>query len=108
MNWIQQYWIEVLFGAIATGLVTGFRMMSVQFKAIKAGMQAMLRNQIIGQYNKYTDKGHIPIYGLENVEAMYVQYHALGGNGTITRLVEELRELPTKGKTGEDPNDEVF
>jgi hypothetical protein len=27
---------------------------------------------------------------------MYDAYHALGGNGTVTKLMEELRELPVK------------
>jgi hypothetical protein len=27
---------------------------------------------------------------------MYTQYHALGGNGTITHLYNELLELPNR------------
>lgn len=96
IEFITRYWIEVLFGCITSGLCFGFRWMYRQFKAIKLGMQAMLRNQIIEQYNHYTNKGYIPIYGLENVTALYDQYHTLGGNGTITHLYEELKELPTK------------
>ena len=27
---------------------------------------------------------------------IYKAYHALGGNGTITKLMEEIRELPSR------------
>jgi hypothetical protein len=37
---------------------------------------------------------HLPIYALESVLTMYEEYHNLGGNGTITQLVDELKELP--------------
>lgn len=65
-------------------------------KAVDDGVQALLRDRIIERYNHYMDQKHIPIYGMENVLDMYVAYHKLGGNGTITKLVETLRELPTE------------
>lgn len=95
-DFITQYWLEVLFTSMTAVMGGLIRYLYIQFRAIKLGMQAQLRNSIIDQYNKYLDKGYMPIYALENVQAMYVQYHALGGNGTITHLVEELKELPTR------------
>lgn len=41
------------------------------------------------------EKGYIPIYERENLEHMYDEYKALGGNGVIEDLVEKLRDLPT-------------
>ena len=41
------------------------------------------------------EKGYIPIYAMENVLESYNAYHSLGGNGTITKMVEELKQLPT-------------
>ena len=32
---------------------------------------------------------------MENVLESYAAYHSLGGNGTITKMVEELKQLPT-------------
>ena len=32
----------------------------------------------------------------DNLLSMYKQYHNLGGNGTVTQLVEELQKLPTE------------
>ncbi len=92
-EYITRYWLEVIFGFALSGIGFCFRGMYAQFKALKLGMQAILRDRIIEQYNKWTEKDFIPIYALENVEAMYLEYHALGGNGTITKLYEELQEL---------------
>lgn len=63
--------------------------------AVEKGVQALLRAGIIGLYNKYIEKGYIPIYERENLEHMYDEYKALGGNGVIEDLVEKLRDLPT-------------
>ena len=41
--------------------------------AVGLGVQALLRDRIIQAYNHYTEKGCCPIYGLENVEEMYLQ-----------------------------------
>lgn len=65
-------------------------------EAMENGVLALLRNCIISRYNHYMEHGYIPIYGLENVENMYLAYHDLGGNGTVTKLVEELKKLPTE------------
>lgn len=64
-------------------------------KAVDNGVLALLRDRIIDRYNHYTEQEYIPIYGMENVLDMYEAYHALGGNGTVTKLIENLRELRT-------------
>jgi hypothetical protein len=100
-EWILRYWIEVLFGLISTGLFAGYRRLSSKVKeqdAIKLGIQALLRDRIIQSYNHYQEKGFCPIYALENVTALYTQYHALGGNGMVTELVERLKNMPTEKK----------
>jgi hypothetical protein len=100
ITFISQYWIQVIFGLIITALTAGFKYLHKQNKirsteqcAVKLGIQALLRDRIIEQYNKYMDKDYIPIYAMDNVEAMYKEYHALGGNGTITELYKELLKL---------------
>lgn len=60
------------------------------------GVQTLLRNEIIAKYNRYTEQGYIPIYGMENVLNMYNAYRVLGGNGTVVKLVESLKTLPTE------------
>jgi hypothetical protein len=111
IEFIAQYWVGVLFGfiiSILSGIGISIKLIFRQFKAIKLGMQAMLRDGIINQYNKYIERDYIPIYALENVTAMYEQYHALGGNGTITQLYVELKELSHKrGENHEGENSKI-
>ncbi|WP_205408098.1 hypothetical protein [Dielma fastidiosa] len=45
-------------------------------------------------HDKYTDKGMIPPYALENWEKMYKAYRDLGGNGMIVGMDSEVRRLP--------------
>lgn len=65
-------------------------------EAVVNGVLALLRNEIINKYNHYMELEYIPIYGMENVLAMYHAYKALGGNGTVTKLAEALKQLPTE------------
>ena len=102
-GWIVKYWLTVLFGLITTGVTTSYAFLKKKLdcqnkeqEAIKMGLQALLRNEIIREYNKYIRLGSIPIYAMENMDAMYEQYSNLGGNGTITTLMEKIRELPTE------------
>lgn len=98
-QFIYQYWLEFFFGLICMGLGIGLKTLYTKVKKISIVEQAMrelLKDRIIQAYNHYIEKGFIPIYALESAIGMYEQYHALGGNGTITRLVNELKELPTE------------
>ena len=47
-------------------------------------------------YYHYSERKWITLHGLENVNALYKEYHALGGNGAVTKLVEDLRELEVR------------
>lgn len=99
MDFIAKYWIEVLFGLLISIISIGFKKISKKLKEqdnVKLGIQALLRDRIIQNYNKYVELEYCPIYALDNIDAMYKQYHALGGNGTVTKLVEELKEMPTR------------
>ena len=93
----MRYWLEALFGVVAMGLSLAYRKLSKRVKkqdAVGLGVQALLRDRIIQTYNRYREKGYCPIYGLDNINQMYRQYKALGGNGTVTALVEELENMP--------------
>lgn len=63
--------------------------------AIRVGVQALLRNEILDKYENYMRQGYIDIYGRDNLDRMYTQYKALGGNSTITLVMEELKALDT-------------
>lgn len=98
-DFFVKYWLECLFSGILS--VFGF-LVKVMFEKVKRlslverGMQALLKDRIIHAYNHNIKQGYCPIYLLEGILDMYEQYHALGGNGTVTRLVKELEQLPTQ------------
>lgn len=64
------------------------------------GTMLLLRVQLIEYHNKYIKVGDIPSYAYENFLEMYDAYHALGGNGMITKMKNEIEELHLK-KRGE-------
>lgn len=103
IEWILNYWIEIVFGLICTGFGIGFKSIFKRIKdqklesdAIKLGIQALLRGNIITLYNKYMEKGYMPIYERENLEHLTTEYYALNGNGVVHSLVEKLDKLPTQ------------
>ncbi len=98
MEFLVNYWLEVLFSGVLTVFGLGYKNIIKRLReqeSIKLGVQAILRDRIIDSYNHYMEKGYYPIYAQENVRRLYEQYHNLGGNGTVTHLVEELDTLPT-------------
>lgn len=62
------------------------------------GTMLLLRVQLIEYHDKYTSLGEIPSYAYENFIEMYEAYHALGGNGMITKMKHEIEELHLKQK----------
>ena len=65
--------------------------------AVKLGIQALLRAQMINDYNRYVEKGFAPIYARENFEKVWKQYEALGENGVMEDIRKKFFALPTKG-----------
>lgn len=62
------------------------------------GTMLLLRVQLIDYHDKYVKRGEIPSYAYENFCEMYAAYHALGGNGMITKMYQEIQEIHLKGK----------
>ena len=87
------------FAAMSLALLSGIIWAIV---ALFAGVRSLLRKEIIDYYNHYMDLGYIPIFAMENVIDMYRAYHRLGENGTITKIVDELKDLSSYQKEGEN------
>lgn len=87
--------INILAGMVISYLFALYRQKKRENDALKAGLQALLRDRIIQAYNRYVDgKGWIPIYALESINVCYKSYEALGENGVINGLIEQLNGLP--------------
>ena len=102
---VVKYWVQWACGIGAAALSAGMRLLyrrqkqsDLRQRATELGIQALLRDRIIQAYYHYSERSWITLHGLENVEALYKEYHALGGNGTVTKLVEDLRELEVRDK----------
>ncbi len=85
--------------------VTGIAVATVKsqnkrYNALENGLKSLLRSEIIRAYEKYTERGHCPIYAREPLTKAYEAYHALGGNSTATSLYEKTMQLPTEIKKG--------
>ena len=65
-------------------------------EAVKLGVQALLRAQMIADYNKYHDLGYAPIYARGNFENCWAQYHSLGANGVMDDIHMKFLDLPTE------------
>lgn len=77
-------------------ILTCLKRQETRQKAVELGVQALLRDRMLHNYNKYMELGYAPIFAKENFENMYTQYHGLGGNGVMTQLHTAFMELPTE------------
>ena len=71
-----------------------------QVSGVRKGVQALLRAQMINDYNKWTELGYAPIYARQNFENCWKQYHSLGVNGVMDDLHNKFLELPTTDEGG--------
>ncbi len=108
-EWIVKYWIEFAFGIIVALLGLLIRKINSRVKetiskseAMELGIQALLRDRMIDNFNKYSERGYAPIYVRESFENCYQQYHALGANGVMTDIHDKFKALPTRPPKGEE------
>ena len=100
---IQNILITVLTSSGIIGIFTQFLLNRLKVSeekqlALELGVQALLRDRLIHQYEKYKSRGYAPIYAKENFENLYEQYHKLGANGVMDSIHEEFRNLPARGE----------
>lgn len=93
IEYIKQTWP----GWVCSAFIPVITYLYKQVAAQRKGMRALLRADLIRLYNKYHDDlGYCPLYVKDAAEDEYNQYHALGGNGVITKIHNELMNLPTE------------
>lgn len=103
--YIDANWVTWVFAAISCALGFICRKMSKQLReetkksdAIVQGMQSLLRESIVSNYNKYQDREFCPIYAKESIKRVYESYHNLGGNDVATKLYHTLLDMPEEPK----------
>ncbi|MBO7673284.1 hypothetical protein J6S88_07765 [bacterium] len=66
-------------------------------KAIGNGVLSLLKIQLIEYHDKYMQGQNIPTYVYENWDEMYSAYEALGGNGMVKRMKDDIDRLRLGG-----------
>ena len=69
-----------------------------QLKALEDGVRALLHDRLFSFYTQYESAESIPSKTWSEIEQMYHAYHALGGNGTGTRLYDLLKTKPLQSE----------
>ena len=103
LDWIIKYWVQWLFGLLIAGLGLLYRHLAGQVKreraeheAIRDGMRSLLRRQITMDCENAFRDGWCSVNTRTSIEDMYNAYHALGGNGVVTGLRNQMLQLPTE------------
>lgn len=93
-QWLCLLGVPALIAAIFKYLHSLVKKNALDTAAVKAGLQALLRSQMISDYNKWEERGFAPIYARENFENCWKQYHSLDVNGVMDDLRNKFLELP--------------
>lgn len=83
-----------IIGILTKAMLNRLKKVEQRNNALELGVQALLRAEMIEQYEKYKDRGHCPIYAKENFENMWVQYESLGANGVMCDIHNKFMSLP--------------
>lgn len=94
MDFMRANWGWML--SFGTFMVALFGYVFIRIRALSLGVQALLRAQMINDYNHYVRKGWAPLYARENFENCWVQYERLGKNGIMKDIREKFLALPTE------------
>ena len=108
LSFIAAHWLEWLFTAVLAVLSWLIKAMREQLaeekkknEAIAEGVQSLLRESIVNNYNRYSDKGFCPIYAKESMKKVYKAYHNLGGNDVATELYNKVLRMKEAGDDSE-------
>ena len=93
------------FFSIIAYFIKKFKQYQTEMDAIKAGMQAMLRAQMVADYNLWHNKGYAPLYAKDNFENVWKKYDALGENGVMSSIHDEFMALPFTPDVEEETNE---
>ena len=102
---IISWGVPFVCGGLISGLATYVKMKNRREKSLVAGVQCLLRAEIIAYHDKYFARGCCPIYAKESLRRMYGAYHGLGGNDVATQLYVKTMKLPetsTESRKGTD------
>lgn len=65
-----------------------------RLKLIERGQMLLMRSDLIRLHDVFTKRGYCPVSVKLSIREEYDGYHALGGNGVVTKLMEDIVALP--------------
>ena len=80
--------------SIIVGMLGFVKVWIKQMRAVKLGLQAILRDRLLQAYHYYKEQGYASYDEKQNVVNLYTQYEALGPNGIMQRKHEIFLGLP--------------
>lgn len=111
VSYVASHYIEWIFAAATCVLGFLYRQTAKRLKeeqkknkAVADGVQCLLRESIVSNYNKYQERDFCPIYAKESIKRVYAAYHDLDGNDVATKLYHTLLEMPEEPEEREDNN----
>ena len=94
-QWLCLLGVPALIAAIFKYLHSLVKKNALDTAAVKAGLQALLRSQMISDYNQMgRNAASLLSTPRENFENCWKQYHSLGVNGVMDDLHNKFLELP--------------
>lgn len=93
---IIKWLISFILGGTVTFIAARYKFYRKRDEAFQEGLQALLRAEIIRQYEKHIEREYCPLYAKEALKREYHAYHTLGGNDVATELYHKCLELPTE------------
>lgn len=93
--------LTALVSSLVGAVVASLRMASSKERAAKQAerkaLRTLLRNELVQMHREWAEEhGFITLEALQYAEETYSAYHDLGGNGSGTKLWEDMKALPVK------------
>lgn len=91
VGWVVSPLLASVVGGLLVYVKGAVKRESAHDRAMEQGMRALLRQQLIDYHRDYVVSGHAcPVRVKEQATSVYAAYHDLGGNGTGTKLYQEI------------------
>lgn len=87
---------------VMTYLIVKVKHTVAETKALRKGVQALLRDRLYQCFHECSTKGGATIDERNNFLNMYEQYHSLGTNGVMDDIKNRFIALPVDVKEGEE------
>ena len=91
--------ISTFIDNVGDKLKVKFERDAAEQKLTKEAIKAMLRNQMLGSFNRSEERGYIGDWDRDNFEQLFSIYTELGGNSYMHTVHEKILRMPRVPKT---------